>query len=270
MEPNKNRNIWIGIAVLVVVLCCGAVVVAAIALGWAFFQAERVSTDLDVFDFGPTASARVEQTFSVGESPYLDLSNFAGTVRIRAGEDNTIRIVATKKAPGSSALDRINVNMDQEGDRVTVKTTKRNNLSNASVDLDIVAPRGTELQLVTGAGTVDVRDITGRINAQTGAGTITVAGAAGPVQLRTGAGSIQYQGTPLGHCSFDNGAGDIRLRLPADPDVRVDLSTGLGSIDLGYEVDGSTSPRQVKGVIGDGSQGSIYAGTGLGLISIRP
>ncbi|MFN2241293.1 MAG: DUF4097 family beta strand repeat-containing protein [Anaerolineae bacterium] len=269
MEP-KNRNLWIGIAVLVVVLCCGAVVVAAIALGWAFFRAERISTDLDVFDFGPNASSRVEQTFSVGEAPYLDLSNFAGTVSVRAGEDNLIRIIATKKAPGSSALDRVNVSMDKEGDRVTVTTTKRNNLSNASVDLDIAAPPGTQLELITGAGTIDVRDITGPIDAQTGAGTIMVAGAASSVQLRTGAGSIQYQGTPAGHCSFDNGAGDIVLRLPTEPDVRVDLSTGLGSIELGYDVDGSVSPREVKGIIGDGSRGSIYAGTGLGLISIRP
>ena len=270
MEPNKNRNLWIGIAVLIVVLCCGAIVVAAIGLGWAFFRAERISTDLDILDLGPIQSARVEQSFGVGEAPYLDISNFAGTVSVRAGEDNLIRIVATKKAPGSTALDRVNVQMSKEGDRVTVTTTKRNNLNNASVDLDIVAPPGTHLELITGAGTIDVRNITGRINAQTGAGTIMVAGAANSVQLRTGAGSIQYEGTPAGHCSFDNGAGDIVLRLPAEPDVRVDLSTGLGSIDLGYQVDGSTSPREVKGIIGDGSQGSIHAGTGLGQISVRP
>jgi hypothetical protein len=269
MEP-KNRNLWIGIAVLVVVLCCGAVVVAAIALGWAFFRIDRISTDLDILDLGPIQSARVEQTFGVGEAPYLDLSNFAGTVSVRAGEDNLIRIVATKKAPGTSALDRVNVSMDKEGNRVTVTTTKRNNLSNTSVDLDIVAPPGTQLELVTGAGTVDVRNITGPIDVQTGAGTIIVGGAANSVQLRTGAGSIQYEGAPAGHCSFENGAGDIRLRLPADPDVRVDLNTGLGSIELGYDVDGSVSPREVKGIIGDGSRGSIFAGTGLGLISVRP
>lgn len=269
MEP-KNRNLWIGIAILVVVLCCGAVVVAAIGLGWAFFRVDRVSTDLDVFDFGPTQRARVEQTFEVGETPYLDLTNFAGTVNIRSGEDNLIRIVATKKAPSSSALDRINVSMDREGDRVTVSTTKRNNLSNASVDLEIVAPSRTELELVTGAGAIDIRDISGSIDAHSGAGTITVTGTSGSVRLGTGAGTIQYQGTPSGYCSFETGAGEIRLRLPADPDVRVDLNTGLGSIDLGYDVDGSISPREVRGIIGDGSRGSIFAGTGLGQISVRP
>jgi hypothetical protein len=112
--------------------------------------------------------------------------------------------------------------------------------------------------------------MTGSINAHSGAGTIVVAGASGPVRLGTGAGSIQYQGSPAGHCSFESGAGDIRLRLPADPDVRVDLNIGLGSIDVGYDVDGSTSPRDVSGVIGDGSQASIYANTGLGLISVNP
>jgi hypothetical protein len=267
---QKNRNLWIGIAVLVVVLCCGAVAVAAIGLGWAFFRAERISTDLDILDFGPTQSARAEQTFGVGKAPYLDLTNFAGTVRVRAGEDDLIRIVATKRASGTSALDRINVSMSKDQDRVTVRTTKRNNLSNASVDLEIVAPARTELKLVTGAGTIDIRELSGPIDAHTGAGTIVVTGTTGAVQLGTGAGTIQYQGTPAGYCSFETGAGDIRLSLPADPDVRVDLNTGLGSIDLGFEVDGSTSPREVSGVIGNGSQATIHASTGLGTISVRP
>jgi DUF4097 and DUF4098 domain-containing protein YvlB len=90
------------------------------------------------------------------------------------------------------------------------------------------------------------------------------------VRLGVGAGTVIYQGTPAGHCSFETGAGDIRIRLPARPDVRVDLGTGLGTIDVEYDVDGSTSPRDVEGVIGDGDKASIYAHTGVGSISVRP
>jgi len=267
---QKNRNVWIGIAVLIVVCCCCAVMVAAVALGLVAFRAEKVQTNLQIFELGTRSRAQVEQTFEVGETPYLDVSNFAGTVTVRPGEDNLIRVVATKRASSTSALGRITVGMSEQRDRVTVRTQKPNSLGNASVELEIVAPPGTELELHTGAGTIEIRGMTGSINAHSGAGTIVVAGASGPVRLGTGAGSIQYQGSPAGHCSFESGAGDIRLRLPADPDVRVDLNIGLGTIDVGYDVDGSTSPRDVSGVIGDGSQASIYANTGLGLISVNP
>ena len=267
---QKNRNVWIGVAVLIVVCCCCAVMVAAVALGLVAYRAEKVQTDLQIFEFGARSRAQIEETFEVGETPYLDVSNFAGTVSVRSGENNLIRVVATKKASGSGTLDRISINMSEQRDRVTVRTRKSDNLTNASVDLEIIAPPGAELELHTGAGTIELRDMTGSIRANSGAGTIELTGAAGPVQLGTGAGSIQYQGSPAGHCSFESGAGDIRLRLPADPDVRVDLNIGLGTIDIGYDVDGSTSPRDVSGVIGDGSQASIYANTGLGLISVNP
>lgn len=66
------------------------------------------------------------------------------------------------------------------------------------------------------------------------------------------------------------GAGEILLRLPADPDVRVDLGVGFGSIDVGFDVDGSRSARQVTGIIGDGGRATIYAHSGVGAISVLP
>ena len=267
---RRNRNIWIAVAVIILLCCCCAVAVAAAALGWFTVRADKTQTDPQFLVLFPRSREQVEETFQVGESPYLEIRNFAGTISVRPGEDNLIRVVATKKASGSGTLDRISINMSEQRDRVTVRTRKSDNLTNASVDLEIIAPPGAELELHTGAGTIELRDMTGSIRANSGAGTIELTGAAGPVQLGTGAGSIQYQGSPAGHCSFESGAGDIRLRLPADPDVRVDLNIGLGTIDIGYDVDGSTSPRDVSGVIGDGSQASIYANTGLGLISVNP
>jgi DUF4097 and DUF4098 domain-containing protein YvlB len=160
--------------------------------------------------------------------------------------------------------------MSQQGNRVVVRTKKADNLSNAYVELDITAPPGTEVDVDTGAGSIEFRDMTGPIRANSGAGEIKVTGAAGPVNLGAGAGSVTYQGTPAGHCSFQTGAGEISLRLPASPDVRLELGTGLGTVDVSYDVDGWSSPREVRGVIGDGDRASIYAHTGVGSISVRP
>ena len=265
---NRNRNLLIGIAVLIVVLCCcAAVIVAAV---WLSVRVDRGLTDVHFFEFNPDSQAQVEQSFAVGEKPYLDLGNFAGEVSVRAGEDNVIRVVAVKKASSESALDRISVTMREEGAGLVVRTTKQNNLNNAAVDLEVTAPPDTEMELHTGAGSIEIRGMTGSIDAHSGAGSITVSRAGGSVRLAVGAGTIRYQGTPVGRCSFESGAGEITIRLPANPDVRLDLKTGWGSISVGYDVDGSISPRDVSGDIGDGSQASIYANTGVGSISVMP
>ena len=265
---KRNRNLLIGIVVLIAVLCCCAA--ATVAAVWVAVRADQGLTDVHFFEFDTDSQARVEQSFAVGEQPYVDLGSFAGKVSVRAGEDGVIRVVAVKKASSESALNRISVAMNQEGDGVVVRTSKQNNLNNATVDLEVIAPADTELQLNTGAGSVEIRDMTGAIDAHSGAGSISVSGARGPAKLGVGAGSIRYQGTPAGRCSFESGAGEISIRLPANPDVRLDLSTGLGTISVGYDVDGSISPREVTGEIGDGSEASIYANTGVGSISVRP
>ncbi len=267
---QRNRNILIAVIVAVVVLCCIAAAVAAVAAVVIVDRVEEVAAGIDISEFDTGANARVEHVFETGKDPYLDITNFAGSVTVSSGEGDTIQIVATKRALRSSALDRIYVDMTEERGRITVRTSKADNLGNAHVALEIVAPSGTELSLRTGAGDINVRDSSGSIDAYTGAGTVRLARVAGPVRLETGAGEIEYHGTPVGRCSFETGAGEIRLRLPADPDVRVDLAVGWGSIDLGYDVDGSSSARSVTGVIGDGSQATIYAHTGVGSISVWP
>ena len=47
------------------------------------------------------------------------------------------------------------------------------------------------------------------------------------------------------------------------------VSTGMGGVDVRYDVAGTVSPRNVRGVVGDGSQGSIYAHTGAGSIEVK-
>ena len=267
---RKNRNIWIAVIVIIIVCCCCITAVAAGALGWFVTWADTAQIDPEILVLFPRTSEQLEETFQVGESPYLEIRNFAGEVTVRPGQDNTIHVVATKGASKTSSLDRITVSMSEQGDRVVIRTKKASTLSSGYVNLDITAPPGTELDVDTGAGTIDFRDMTGSIRANSGAGEIEARGAAGPVELRVGAGSLRYEGTPAGHCSFETGAGDIRLRLPARPDLRVELSTGLGTVDVDYDVDGTTSPREVRGVIGDGGDASIYAHTGIGNLSVKP
>jgi hypothetical protein len=278
---SGNRTLWIILAIALVVVCCGVLVTAAVVLtapwGWAW--------EWNWSDRG-TETQRMTRTFEVGATPQLDIDSFAGAVTVRAGEGDTIQVIATKKAPRTRDLNQVEVNISQREDGLVIRTDKPRTWSNVSIEFEVTAPAGTQLVVHTGAGSIEVRglrgpvkvnsgagnvriiDATGEIDAHSGAGSIDVRQAVGRVRLDTGAGGIDYQGTVQGDCSFRTGAGSIRLVLPAELNVEVDLDTGMGSVDVEYPVVGQVSRREVRGVIGTGDEGRLEAHTGTGSIDL--
>ena len=281
MERN-NRTLWIVVAIAaLVLLCCCAVVAAAAVGGWfvTWPVAQRVS-------IGEVREGTL-QRFDVGDTASLQVDNFAGSLTIRAGGPGEIQVTANKRASRSQDLDRIQIDVSRGDGGLVIKTRKPATFSNASVEFEITAPPGTRLDLDTGAGSIDVREFKNSIKANTGAGSITlvdvqggieadsgagsldVRGASGTVRLQTGAGSIDYNGDPQGECRFETGAGSITLRLPAALNVEVQLESGMGTISVDYPVDGRVTKQEVDGTIGSGQDGSIYAQTGTGSISVQ-
>lgn len=285
---SKNRTLWIILAGVVVVACCGVLAVAAVALGLVSTLPWGWDVNWNFDRDAPTSftTERITRAFDVGATPRLEIDSFAGSVVVRAGESDTIQVVATKKAPRGRDMDRVEVSISERGSGLVIETRKPSTWSNVSIQFEITTPVGTQLDVrtragsievrgldggvnaSTGAGSVEITDATGKIDAHSGAGSISVQGAIGPVRLNTGAGGIDYQGSPQGDCSFHSGAGSIKLVLPADLNVEVDLDTGIGSIDVEYPVEGRVSKREVRGVIGTGDEGRIEAHTGTGSIDL--
>jgi len=276
---SKNRNVWIIVAAVVALGCCCALAAFAGVMAMLEFSVPD-------FDLGSLQRERIDETFNVGGSPFLDITNFAGEVTIRPGQDGTIYVVATKRSMSRSNMDRIRVDMTQQGDTVVISTRTLSKTGSNSVALEITAPRGTRLELDSGAGNLDIRgldgpievdngagnisirDVDGDLDANSGAGTFDVRNVSGPVRLGLGAGEITYEGNPTGDCRFHTGAGNINLRLPDDLNVKVDLGSGLGRVDVDFAVAGTVKPREIRGTIGDGSQGTIRAQSGAGNVSL--
>jgi hypothetical protein len=130
-----------------------------------------------------------------------------------------------------------------------------------------------EASVDTGSGSVEIAEVQGGLEAHTGSGRIDVQEAiGGPVRLDTGSGRIQYSGRPAGPCRFETGSGDVMLNLPANLNMTLDLHTGTGQIDVNYELDGRVTAggKTVKGIVGSGERGEIYARTGSGDIRLVP
>jgi hypothetical protein len=280
---SKNRNtviIIVAVAVLLLVACgCGLAIIGAVVTGIGPWT-PRVSEPA-----GPYQE-RIEESYTMADAPSLEIDNFAGNVSIRAGESGTIHVVATKRASRTRDLSVIGVGIHEKEGGLVIKTGRPLSRGNAAVDLEITTPADSRLDLELGAGNVSVRglsggveasvgagnvnihDVTGTLKANTGAGTMAVQGAAGPAHLNNGAGVIMYQGTPQGDCRFNSGAGAISLELPAQPNVTLDLKTGVGTIEIKCPVDGQVSKRRVQGVIGTGDDARIEANAGVGGIGL--
>lgn len=265
---SKNRNLWIIIAMILVVLCCCAVVVFAAAVGWFTAQPWFAAQPWDLGSVGSYQQDRIEQTFNVSSAPNLEIDNFAGNVTVRAGESGVIRVVATKRAPRRSDLERIRVQMSEQDGGLVIKTERPSTLSNVTVNLEISTPVDTDLDVHSGAGNMSICCLSGDVSVDTGAGNIDTNDLTGWINTHSGAGNIDYQGAPQGDCRFEVGAGNIDLRLPADLSMEVDVETGVGNVDVGFPVDGQVTRRSVQGTIGNGDQGKIYAHTGAGNIDL--
>ena len=130
-----------------------------------------------------------------------------------------------------------------------------------------------ELEASTGSGSVEIADVQGGLDAHTGSGSIDVREAiGGPVNVDTGSGRIQYTGRAAGPCRFETGSGDVTLNLPANLNMTIDLHTSTGQIEFNYELDGRVTAggKTVKGIVGSGERGKIYARTGSGDIRLVP
>jgi DUF4097 and DUF4098 domain-containing protein YvlB len=194
-------------------------------------------------------NAWVQFEIVVPEDTRLDAHTGSGSVDVR-GLGGDVQVDT-----GSGGVDAIDLGGD-----VDVHT--------GSGSINVRGATG-DVNLDTGSGGINIIDAAGEIDAHTGSGSLEVRGATGRVQLDTGSGSIQYEGKPEGDCRFDTGSGSITLLLPEELNVEVELDTGSGDIDLDYDVDGRVTKREVEGVIGDGSRGSIHAHTGTGGIDLR-
>ncbi len=263
MESKRNRTGCAVLAAGLIAFSCIALIfgIAAVSLltGWSF-----AVSDWDL----PLSGARevIERSFEVAEGMALEIDNFAGSVNVRAEQGDKIEVVATKRARTRSNVERIDVDMSERGNTLVIKTERPPTLRNAWVELEITAPPDTQLHLLTGSGSVDVRGLTNDVRVDTGSGSVSLSSVEGDIQVDSGSGSLDVTGV----------RGDVRAST-ATGSIDVDgvsgnvaLSTGSGGIDLrnvSGKIDAHTSSGKVeaRGVDGpvsldSGSGGIEYQG----------
>lgn len=196
---------------------------------------------------------RQEKRFTVQGKPELTVSTFDGSIEVRPWDQQEVLVVIERRAATREAAERIDVRIEQDGDRITVAVRHPDNAfdwvrGGRSARLIVSAPAATDLNARSGDGSVDVEGLTGRIELHTGDGSIRGNRLAGELKVGTGDGSIRLS-EASGTLTAQTGDGSVNLEGALSG---VTVRTGDGTVTL-VASPGSAATEDWTISTGDGS-----------------
>jgi DUF4097 and DUF4098 domain-containing protein YvlB len=225
---------------------------------------------------------RDEKRFTVAGTPDLRLTTFDGGIDIRSGEGKTVVVEIEKRGPTQEAVDRLEVDATQDGNRITVEVKKPKGEfvffgighSSPSARLIVTMPKDGDvtaksgdgsiriehvhgtLDLRTGDGSIRANDVSGRLVLNTGDGSVTLDGAEGDLELETGDGGVTVAGK-LESVKLHTGDGSITFRAEPGSTMKDDwsITTGDGGVtlylpsDFNAELDAHTGDGSIRSEI---------------------
>jgi hypothetical protein len=164
------------------------------------------------------ALAQTDQTVPVQKGTRLDISNFAGDVKIVAWDRDAVRVEAEHS-------DRETVEIRQGEQRLIIRGRSRTG-NVRSLDYSLSVPRWMSITITGNYTDVTMEGVGGDVNVETTRGDITVSGGSGFVSLKSVQGSIELRNA-RGRIDVTNVNDDIHLA-----DISGDLKAGTtnGSI----------------------------------------
>jgi hypothetical protein len=236
-------------------------------------------------DFGAPFRATVDETRPLAATGEFSLENTNGSVRLAAWDEARVRIEAVKRARSERALEDLKVEIEGEGDRVSVRTRypRPHWMGGAgSVEYRVSVPRGARVRVTNVNGRVEVDGVLGSVHASTVNGSVDLTGVGGALEVSAVNGSVEADVArvdPSGRNELHTTNGSVRLTLPRDTSADVAAHTVNGSVGCDFDLaDVSKSRRKIEGRIGTGGarfelatvNGSAHIDRGLSPTSRPP
>jgi putative adhesin len=204
--------------------------------------------------------ATVDETRPLSANGELELENTNGSVRLVAWDEAKVRVEATKRAASERALEELKVEIEGEGDRVTVRTRypRPHWLGNAgSVEYRVSVPRSARVRVTNVNGRVEVGGVAGSVHAATVNGSVDLTEVGGPIEASAVNGSVEVDVArvdPSARSRISSTNGSVRLTLPRDANADVEAHTVNGSVSCDFDLTGehTSRRRRLEGRIGSG------------------
>jgi len=192
--------------------------------------------------------------YTVSGPPTLVINDASGKIRIVAGSSySDVTIQAIKQSNFFGNPKDIQVTPSQEGNTITANVQDS---GPGSVNFEVTVPQGTNVQLKTDSGDVDIEGVTGQMTLATNSGDIQTANDTlnGASSLSTNSGDVNVRQTTLNNqVTINSNSGDINFDGTIGTSGTYQFQTDIGSVNLtvaptsAFHIDASTN----SGSIGD-------------------
>lgn len=237
----------------------------------------------------------VTETYEPDGIDAVSLSSENGSVTAEGTQGDTIEVDGHKAAPTDGTLESLTMETSRDDGQLDV-TTKRGDQPrflfgpDPKLDFGATIPDGVRVAHAgTTNGDIDVRDVTGELEANTTNGdidvrgvdgglvtentngSIQVAGVSGTVRAETTNGEIDVtlEGDSDGDLIAESTNGEVTVRAPASIDATVSVSTTNGEISVeGFDGADASSDDSVEVTLGDGTR-SVRVETTNGGVTIK-
>lgn len=250
-----------------------AVLFPAVMLGAA-------ACDIVTADLKSSETEEWRRSYELQPGGRVEIRNVNGRIEVEPSSGTTVEIIATKSARGSTpeaakdALRRIEIVETASPSSVRIETKVPRgepwlNTGGTQVAYAVRVPAGTELTAVTVNGGIELRGVSGRINAETTNGGVNGRELSGSIDASSTNGGVDVDIVRLDErgvrLSCTNGG--VRLRLPADAKATISARVTNGGIDTGglpLETTGS-SRRRLEARLNGGGPTVSLSGTNGGI-----
>jgi hypothetical protein len=238
--------------------------------------------DIVTAEFRSEETAEWRKSYPLDASGRIEISNVNGKIDVQPSDDNTLQVVAIKKAKGPSAeaakaaLERIQIVDEASGGQVKIETKITRSgggmFSGGSLQVEyrVRVPAGAEVKVETVNGGIEVSGLKGRVNAETTNGGVEARDISGALVATTTNGGLDIDLTqmPEGGVKLECTNGGIKVRLPRDAKATISARINNGGIHadgLAIETIGDQSRRRLEGRLNGGGPRLEIEGTNGGI-----
>jgi hypothetical protein len=231
---------------------------------------------LGVLLLGATARAQdFHRTYRVGPGGSISIGNVSGNISVIGYDGDTIVVSALVEGRDREL---VQIEDSSGGDRVAIRVRYPDNCNcNANVRFDVQVPRSVSYEfdsIQSVSGDLEVSDVTGSLRAKTVSGGVRVKDVSGTVNAATVSGSVEVEIRRLegkGDMKFSSVSGSVNVRLPADLDAEVEMSSVSGSLRTDFPIpveEARYGPgRKARGRVGAGAR-TVRLSTVSGRVSL--
>jgi DUF4097 and DUF4098 domain-containing protein YvlB len=220
------------------------------------------------------AETKLDRSFKVAAGGTLVVNADGGSVHISSHDSDQLVVhMLVRASEDELANAKLEATQNDDGVTLTLQQSRKWRWLdwsswNNEARIEVQVPRRYNVNVRTGGGGVELRDLTGAANLRTSGGDIVAKNVIGSTYLRTSGGGILAE-TIRGDIDANTSGGDVRL-LNVDGKIRAHTSGGsvrCSLVGINRGVHASTSGGDIELTLPRGTTGQLDASTSGGSVS---